>query len=119
VTTEISIYKGPGKRLRFDPIKLFLRSSCASTSHDEVIASADAWNKDDQIVFTPPCPAILWAGQMAESDYFVFSGARLAGGIEVSIFNRVCSFKLGRLTCQKCFLLPCSRHSELFESQTL
>ena len=99
VTTEISVYKGPGKTLRFDPIILFLRSSCMSDEHDPVEASAaaDAWNQEingvQSIVFTPPCPAIRWAGSLAESQQFVFASNTLNeidSLVGVTIFNEVC-----------------------------
>ena len=94
VTTEIAVYKGPGKTLRFDPITLFLRSSCMSDEHDPVEASADAWNREiKSIVFTPRCPAIRLAGSLAESQQFVFASNTLNeidSLVGVTIFNEVC-----------------------------
>ena len=98
LTTQVAVYKGPGKTMRFDPITLFLRSSCMSDQHNPVEVTEDLWNQElgetKSLVFTPPCPAIRWAGSLVEDTQLVFSRnilADLISLIEVSIFNEVCS----------------------------
>ena len=97
MTTEIAIFKGPGKSLRFEPITLFVKSSCMSDGHDPAFATADAWNREVEgvpsLVYTAPCPAIRWADRLAEHRQFVFAGntlSELDSLVEVSIFNEVC-----------------------------
>ena len=46
------------------------------------------------ILFTPPCPAIQWAGSMVKERRFIFGKNSLDDmnmHIELSIFNQVCS----------------------------
>ena len=97
VTTEIAVYKGPGKRMKFDPITLFLRSSCsgeAVETRDRVTvpATAEMWNEEENgtrsLLYHPPCPAIRWGGRFAKQKKFVYTG--LTSLVEVSVFNEVC-----------------------------
>ena len=97
VTTEIAVLKGPGKSMRFDPIILFLRSSCVQDSEEPITVKDTLWNKRDSqnresIIFTPPCPAIRWAGIREEHKLFQYSQdmlTSLSSLLEVSIFNEV------------------------------
>ena len=101
VTTHVEIRKtSTGKKLKFDPINLFLRSSCMGDEENPVTVTASAFNRIDDdgtksIVFTPPCPAIQWAGSMAKERRFIFGKNALDDDlithIELSIFNQVCS----------------------------
>ena len=98
VTTHVEIRKtSTGKKLRFDPINLFLRSSCMGDEENPVTVTASVFNHVDNdgtesIMFTPPCPAIQWAGSMAKEKRFVFGKNALDDPmhIDLSIFNKVC-----------------------------
>eukprot|EP00957_Ditylum_brightwellii_P157970 12024088-Ditylum_brightwellii.AAC.1 len=95
IATTIAIMKGPGKQLQFLPITVFLRSSCAEDAHNPVEVTDQLWNWNDQegnrfIKFTPPCPAIRWAGGMQKSSRHALNRKALMiqkSLIEVSIFN--------------------------------
>jgi len=100
VTTHVEIRKtSTGKKLKFDPINLFLRSSCMGDEENPVTVTASAFNHigDDgtkSILFTPPCPAIQWTGSMVKERRFIFGKNSLDDmnmHIELSIFNQVCS----------------------------
>ena len=116
VTTEIVVKKGPGKSMKFEPITLFLRSSCVQDVEDPIMVTETLWNRRDdnnekKIIFTPPCPAIRWAGIHSEHNKFVLSLHMLnslQNSIEVSVFNEVCRLTpickiflrdTGELTC--------------------
>ena len=63
---------------------------------DPVTVTASAFNHvgNDQtksILFTPPCPAIEWAGPMAKESRVVIGKNALDDHIELSVFNQVCS----------------------------
>jgi len=80
--------------LRFDPITLFLRSSCMSDTEVPISVSTDVWTEEigdkKYIVFTPPCPAIRWADRYSEHKQLVFNRFILEEQqslVEVSIFN--------------------------------
>ncbi|EJK48096.1 hypothetical protein THAOC_33136, partial [Thalassiosira oceanica] len=96
VTTHVEIRKtSTGKKLRFDPINLFLRSSCMGDEENPITVTATAFNHVDDdgtksIMFTPPCPAIQWAGSMAKERRFLFginTLDHLKMHIDLSIFN--------------------------------
>ena len=84
--------------MRFNPITLFLRSSCVQDSEDPITVTDTLWNKRDKdhnresLIFTPPCPAIRWAGRREEHELFQYSQVMLSSLgslLEVSIFNEV------------------------------
>ena len=117
VTTKILILKGQGNSLRFDPVRLFLRSACTADSYDPAVVYDIAWNQEisdegidsdshQRIVFTPPCPQIHWAGQFAEERQMVFSRetlVALSDLVEVSIFNVVSSVEF--IICFTCLFM--------------
>ena len=92
VTTQVAIYRSEGSRLKFDPIVLFLRSSCLKGTDDEAppkISKTTIWThqegEDKSIVFTPPCPPIQFATRQTKH---VYNQQRLENNlIEVSIIN--------------------------------
>jgi hypothetical protein len=98
VTTEIAVMKGPGKSMRFDPVILFLRSSCSQDSEDPITVTDTLWNKRsstglESIIWTAPCPAIRWAGRREQHNQFQYSLnllTSLSSLLEVSVFNEVC-----------------------------
>lgn len=93
VTTQIAIYRSEGSRLKFDPIVLFLRSSCLKGTDEEAppsINSTAVWThqegEDKSIVFTPPCPPIQFATRQMKH---VYNLQRLGENlIEISIINK-------------------------------
>ena len=96
VTTQVEVRKtSTGNKLRFQPLRLFLRSSCAGDEENPITVSAEVWNYQGAdgskyIRFTPPCPAIMWAGRVSKERRLVFNKQTLDGlnsMIDMSIFN--------------------------------
>lgn len=120
MTTKILIFKGQGNSLRFDPVRLFLRSACTADSYDPAIAYDIAWNQEiwdegqaeylQWIEFTQPCPKIRWAGPFAEERQMVYSNdtlTALSDLVEVSIFNVVSFMVVHYCYCFACLYNFC------------
>lgn len=90
----VSVKKGPGDKLHFKPIQLYLRSTCEEDNHEQATAFVSLYNHDEDgvksIVFQHPCPEVRFAGAMHREPYFIMNKNLLQSTKElfgVSIFN--------------------------------
>ena len=90
----VSVKKGPGDKLHFKPIQLYLQSTCEEDNHEQAIAFVSLYNHDDgeekSIVFQHPCPEVRFAGALHREPHFIMNKKLLQSTNDlfgVSIFN--------------------------------